>query len=105
MVFFTHRKTQLVIPMTEPNFRLNQISVWTKFPAAPKLRGCWFTTDGIFFLSLFKRTMSLKRKDPDFEPYEDGTFTDKAKGKAPSKPRPELDESKYDLTGLGKTNP
>ena len=46
--------------------------------------------------------MSLKRKQPDFEPYEDGSYTQKVKGKQPSKQRPDFDESKYDLSGLGK---
>ena len=49
--------------------------------------------------------MSLKCKEPDFEPYEDGSYVEKKKGKAPSKTRPEFDETKYDLSGLGKTNP
>ena len=47
----------------------------------------------------------MKRKEPDYEPYEDGSFTQKVKGKAPSKLRPEFDETKFDLNGLGKTYP
>jgi hypothetical protein len=47
----------------------------------------------------------MKRKEPDFEPFTDGSFVEKKKGKQPSKNRPEFDETLFNLQGLSKTNP
>jgi hypothetical protein len=60
-----------------------------------------------FFLFHYSNNQDneLKKKRARFRTVYDGMFTDKVKGKAPSKQRPEFDESKYDLQDRGKTNP